>query len=145
MLKKTTGVFDVAMITCISYCLAPPAPPTVTVLANDNLYFTFLAPLAPPTVTVLANQTSGSSVMLQWFYNSSATYVESWQISYHDNTGTLIQEIVPKRLAGQIIEATVSGLVSGFKYEMSVQSKVEHVLSDTVTIQAVTSKFTHTL
>lgn len=83
--------------------------------------------------------------MLQWFYNSSATYVESWQISYYDNEGQLVNNAVSKPVAGQIIEATVSGLVSGYKYEMSVQSKVGHMVSDAVTVQAVTSKFSHLL
>lgn len=79
--------------------------------------------------------------MLQWFYNTSATYVETWQVSYLDNTGKPMQQTVNKPVGGQIIEATVNGLVSGFKYEMSVHSVVNGILSDPVTIQAVTSKY----
>lgn len=98
------------------------------------------APLPPPTVTVLTESTSTSSVTLQWLYQTSATYVESWVISYLDNNGIHVNQTFLRPATATIIEAVVNGLVAGFKYDMSVQAVVQAVQSSAVSTPAVTSK-----
>ena len=98
-------------------------------------------PLPPPSVTVLTENTSTTSVALQWSYQTSVTYVENWLISYLDNNGIKVNQTVPRPATATIIEATVDGLVPGFKYDMSVQAVVQEKTSSAVTTPAVTSKF----
>lgn len=100
------------------------------------------APLPPPTVTVLTEKTSTNSVTLQWLYQTSATYVESWVISYLDNNGIHVNQTLRPATA-TIIEAVVQGLAAGFKYDMSVQAVVQAVQSSAVSTPAVTSKKYH--
>ncbi|XP_052243600.1 tyrosine-protein phosphatase 10D-like isoform X2 [Dreissena polymorpha] len=92
-----------------------------------------VAPLPPPSVSTLTNQTTASSVKLQWYYNTSATYVERWEISYSD-----FKDYLQVPTSGSVIEAVVMGLVPGFKYSISIRSEVKGVFSSPVSAYAVT-------
>ncbi|WAR07933.1 PTP10-like protein [Mya arenaria] len=97
-----------------------------------------LPPLSPPSLSLITNETTASSVKLQWLYNRSATYVEQWQISYHDDVGNDQRDMVPSPATASIVEHTVVGLLAGFKYNMSVRSVVQGVYSSDVHVIAIT-------
>ncbi|WAR07822.1 PTP10-like protein [Mya arenaria] len=97
-----------------------------------------LPPLSPPSLSLITNETTASSVKIQWLYNRSATYVEQWQISYHDDVGNDQRDMVPSPATASIVEHTVVGLLAGFKYNMSVRSVVQGVYSSDVHVIAIT-------
>jgi len=97
------------------------------------------APLPPVSVSVLANETSASAVTLQWLYDRSATYVESWEVKYRNQTGSEQITLVPSSSSTDMVEYKVQGLVAGFKYNMSVRPVVMGTFGAEVYILAVTS------
>ncbi|XP_060557126.1 tyrosine-protein phosphatase 10D-like isoform X3 [Ruditapes philippinarum] len=109
-----------------------------SVRSNVRIVHVTVPPLPPPSVTVLTENTSTTSVTLQWLYKTSVTYVENWVISYFDNTGIKVNQTVPRPATAKIVEATVDGLVPGFKYDMAVQAVVQEKTSSPVSTPAVT-------
>ena len=71
-------------------------------------------------------------------YNSSATFVESWQIANEEDGRVL--ETVSRTGTATIIEQEVIGLEPGYKYNLTVQSVVQNKVSEGFKVQAVTSK-----
>lgn len=100
---------------------------------NCTIFLLFSAPLAPRSVSAVPEFITSSFVKLQWIYNDTATYVESWLISYHDNEGVVVNHtVVPDPPTARIIEFIVPDLVPGFTYNMSVQAVVRDYMSENV-------------
>ncbi|KAL4233316.1 hypothetical protein ACF0H5_007998 [Mactra antiquata] len=98
-----------------------------------------IAPLSPRSVSVLSDDITLNSIKLQWWYNDTATYVQSWLISYHDDKGSEVNiTMIPDPPTARIIEYTINNLVPGFTYNMSVQAVVLDFTSDKVTTEVTT-------
>ncbi|KAL3881999.1 hypothetical protein ACJMK2_028380 [Sinanodonta woodiana] len=105
------------------------------VTSVPQVVYLYTEPLPPNGAHVLFSNTTFSSIVLQWQYKSSATYVERWLVRYND-TQREIQNFSIPRLNLTDIDFTIDKLVPGQKYVFSIQSVVSEKLSDAVVLEA---------
>ena len=103
--------------------------------------FILSEPLAPASVQVLTENATTSTVVIQWIYNHTLTFVESWIVSYTLVNGSIAKQMVPRPDGDSSVVAVIDELVAGYHYEFSLKSVVLDMSSDIVEVNATTSKY----
>ncbi|KAK3588480.1 hypothetical protein CHS0354_012890 [Potamilus streckersoni] len=105
------------------------------VTSFPQVIYVYTEPLPPNGAHILSSNTTISSIILQWQYNSSATYVERWLVRYNDTQREILNFTIP-RLNLTDFGITIDKLVPGQKYTFGIQSIVSEKYSDAVVLEA---------
>ena len=97
----------------------------------------FTGPSPPQTANEVAENATDNSVLLRWSHDPGYTYVEKYFLRYTLSNGLIAEQDVPLP-EGSACEITVTGLEDGYRYQFTVQSVVEDVLSATTSFNAAT-------
>lgn len=98
------------------------------------------APLPPSDVMVTS--ISNDSLSLNWTYNSNATFVESWNVTYTSLIdGTSETATILANASQPVVNYSVTGLTSGHTYSISIYSVVQNVVSEAISLNVSVSMY----
>lgn len=102
------------------------------------------APLPPSDVMVTS--ISNDSLSLNWTYNSNASFVESWNVTYTSLIdGTSQTATILANASQPVVNYNVTGLTSGHTYSISIYSVVQNVVSEAISLNVSVSMYTSTI